>query len=113
MFRARPSPKMNTRCQATGRRWVLRKPRSNWIAPPLRVALVLTFLAAAPSALLAQPGRTDTSFDARQLVTAANDAEKRGDWAEACRAYEQILKQDRNQPELRQAYQRCLRQYHL
>lgn len=39
--------------------------------------------------------------------------EKRRDWLEACRIYEDILRKDRGRDDIRRAYQRCLRRYHL
>lgn len=39
----------------------------------------------------------------------AQTCEKRGDWLEASRHYEELLRRDRNQPEWRKAYSRCLR----
>ena len=40
-------------------------------------------------------------------------AEKGHDWLEACRCYDKALRKDRNQPELRAAYRRCLRRLYL
>ncbi len=40
-------------------------------------------------------------------------AERRHDWLEACRCYDRELRADRNQPEIRDAYQRCLRRLYL
>ena len=40
-------------------------------------------------------------------------AEKRHDWLEACRWYDKELRKDRNQPDVRDAYQRCLRRLYL
>ncbi|HVS36549.1 MAG TPA: S41 family peptidase [Gemmataceae bacterium] len=40
-------------------------------------------------------------------------AEKRRDWLEACRWYDKELRKDRNQPDVRDAYQRCLRRLYL
>jgi carboxyl-terminal processing protease len=39
--------------------------------------------------------------------------ERRGDWLEACRFYEEILRQDRGQAQIRKACQRCLRRYQI
>ncbi len=41
----------------------------------------------------------------------ARDLEKQGRWFEACCLYDELLSQNRNQPELREAYRRCLRQF--
>ncbi len=40
-------------------------------------------------------------------------AEKGHDWLEACRCYDKALRNDRNQPELRASYRRCLRRLYL
>ncbi len=40
-------------------------------------------------------------------------AEKRHDWLEACRWYDKALRKDRNQPDVRDAYRRCLRRLYL
>lgn len=40
-------------------------------------------------------------------------AEKGHDWLEACRCYDKALRKDRNQPELRASYRRCLRRLYL
>jgi carboxyl-terminal processing protease len=39
--------------------------------------------------------------------------ERRGDWLAACRWYQEALRSDRDQPEVRAAYQRCLRRYQI
>jgi len=49
----------------------------------------------------------------QELRQRAQDCEKSGDWLEACRCYDEILRTDRAQGEVRDAYQRCLRQLHL
>ncbi len=53
-----------------------------------------------------RPGR-------RQFKDKALAAEKGHDWLEACRWYDKELRKDRNQPEVRDAYQRCLRRLYL
>jgi carboxyl-terminal processing protease len=48
------------------------------------------------------------------LRAQASDFEKRRDWLEACRAYDEILRKERGErarEEARQGYQRCLRRY--
>ncbi len=50
----------------------------------------------------------DFNFKDKALV-----AEKGHDWLEACRCYDKALRKDRNQPELRASYQRCLRRLYL
>src|SRR5262249_33037327 len=37
--------------------------------------------------------------------------EKQGRWYEACSLYDELLSKDRNHPELREAYRRCLRHF--
>lgn len=46
------------------------------------------------------------------LRNLAEDYEKRQMWPEAARLYDEALKRDRHQPELRDAYQRCVRHIH-
>jgi len=41
----------------------------------------------------------------------AQDLEKQGRWFEACCLYDDLLAKDRNHPELRDAYRRCLRHF--
>jgi carboxyl-terminal processing protease len=43
----------------------------------------------------------------------ALEFEKRGAWLEACRCYDEILRKDRENVAIREAYQRCLRRLHL
>jgi carboxyl-terminal processing protease len=43
----------------------------------------------------------------------ALEFEKRGAWLEACRCYDEILRKDRDNVGIREAYQRCLRRLHL
>jgi carboxyl-terminal processing protease len=43
----------------------------------------------------------------------ALELEKRGAWLEACRCYDEILRKDRDNVAVREAYQRCLRRLHL
>jgi carboxyl-terminal processing protease len=43
----------------------------------------------------------------------AQACERRGDWLEACRCYDEIFRKDRTQTEARDAYRRCLRHYYL
>ena len=40
-------------------------------------------------------------------------AEKSGDWVEACRRYDEMIRKDRNNLEAREAYHRCIRQYQI
>jgi carboxyl-terminal processing protease len=71
------------------------------------LAAVLVLWTASVTSLPAQAPRLD---DLRQQALAC---EKRGDWPAACRCYEEILRKDRQHFESRQAYQRCVRRYHL
>jgi carboxyl-terminal processing protease len=48
-----------------------------------------------------------------ELVKRAIDFEKRGMWAEACRALEDLGRKDRANSIIRDAYHRCLRRLHL
>jgi carboxyl-terminal processing protease len=69
--------------------------------------LVLAWLALSLPLGAADFGRSDS------LRRNALTCESRGDWAEACRWYDEILRRDRDQPAVRKAYQRCLRRYQL
>jgi carboxyl-terminal processing protease len=57
----------------------------------------------------AAPAR-DRLDDLRRQALAC---ERRGDWLEACRWYDEILRKDRGQAEARDSFQRCLRRYHM
>ena len=70
-------------------------------------AVVLLGAACLPGAFPSQTARGD-EFKDRAVA-----AEKRHDWLEACRWYDKALRKDRNQPDLRDAYQRCLRRLYL
>jgi carboxyl-terminal processing protease len=50
---------------------------------------------------------------ADEFTDKALASEKRHDWLDACRCYDKSLRKDRNQPEVRDAYQRCLRRLYL
>ena len=50
---------------------------------------------------------------ADEFIDKAIASEKRHDWLDACRCYDKSLRKDRNQPEVRDAYQRCLRRLYL
>ncbi len=71
------------------------------------MAAILLVLLLLPTSLLAQSNRAD---EAHRLAQAS---EQRGDWAEACRFYDEAYHRDRSRTEYRDAYQRCLRQLHL
>jgi carboxyl-terminal processing protease len=51
-------------------------------------------------------------LEARRLQ-AARDFERAGAWLEACRAYDDVLRKNRNHALARDGYQRCLRRLHL
>jgi carboxyl-terminal processing protease len=53
------------------------------------------------------------SLRADEFIDKALVSEKRHDWLEACRCYDKSLRKDRNQQEVRDAYQRCLRRLYL
>jgi carboxyl-terminal processing protease len=61
-----------------------------------------------PAPVIAQMG--GRLEDPRREAAAA---EKRGDWLGACLIYDELLRKDRNQADVREAYRRCLRQAHL
>ncbi len=74
---------------------------------PIRVLLILLGLLLLPASL---PAET-TSVD--ELRKQAVGFEERHDWLEACRVYDEILRRDRRRDDIREAYQRCLRRYHI
>jgi len=43
----------------------------------------------------------------------AQASEQRGDWLDACRWYDEAYRRDHTRLDYREAYQRCLRQFHL
>jgi carboxyl-terminal processing protease len=71
------------------------------------VSLGLAWIVLALPALAAESSRFD---DLRRNALAC---ERRGEWLEACRCYDEILHQDRGNAEVRKAYQRCLRRYQI
>jgi hypothetical protein len=74
--------------------------------------LLLTLLL--PAAFLLAPSSARSQTPALDDLRArAQEAEKRGDWAEACNRYDELLRRDRTQADARDGYQRCLRRYHL
>jgi carboxyl-terminal processing protease len=48
-----------------------------------------------------------------ELQRHAQAAERRGDWLAACRWYQEALRKDGDQAEVRSAYQRCLRRHQI
>jgi carboxyl-terminal processing protease len=83
--------------------------RRNRIDARWGVLLLLLGLFARPASLSAQ------AFTSDDLVKQAAECEKQHDWLEACRLYEEVLRRDRRRDDthIRQAYQRCLRRYHI
>jgi carboxyl-terminal processing protease len=79
----------------------------NGIGSRTRVLLILIGLLSLPAALRAETA----GFEGLRKQAAL--LEQRHDWLEACRVYDEILRRDRNNTEARQAYQRCLRRYHI
>jgi carboxyl-terminal processing protease len=69
-------------------------------------------LALLVSLLTAQLGQAadDRLLQCRQKGA---DSEKRGNWLDACRWYDEALRKDRNHPETRTAYLRCLRRVQI
>ena len=56
---------------------------------------------------------TGAFVHADEFIDKAVASEKRHDWLDACRCYDKSLRKDRNQPGVRDAYQRCLRRLYL
>jgi carboxyl-terminal processing protease len=75
-----------------------------------RVSALLAVLVLTTSSAAFLSAQSLRSEDLRRQALAC---EKRGDWLAACRCYEDLLRKDRHDPEIRQAYQRCVRRYHL
>lgn len=73
------------------------------------VALLLTFLAL-PSPASPAPETPRKFADLRQRAQAS---EARRDWLDACRWYDEILRKDRTQADVRASYLRCLRRHHI
>jgi carboxyl-terminal processing protease len=80
--------------------------------PPSSPGLLVLLLVPAALLVSARPAPAQTPYldDCRSRALAA---EKRGDWAEACRYYDEVLRKDRTQADARDGYQRCLRRFHL
>ncbi len=76
-----------------------------------RAGLALAFLLLLPPFLAAEAPSSLARIE--DLRRQAQVCEKRGDWLEACRWHEEIIRRDRTQGEYREAYHRCLRQLHL
>jgi carboxyl-terminal processing protease len=75
---------------------------------PRRIrAVTLVLLLLLPAYLRADTNRSD---ELRRLGQAS---EQRGEWIEACRAYDEAYRRDHAYTDCRDGYQRCLRQFHL
>ncbi len=72
-----------------------------------KVLLMLLGLLVLPVSLSAQ------TVAVEDLRKQAALLEQRHDWLEACRTYDEILRKDKTRGDVRQAYQRCLRRYHI
>jgi carboxyl-terminal processing protease len=75
-----------------------------WFVPALR--------AQAPEIGLALPV-TEKVERLEDLRRQAREAEQRGEWLKACWRYDDILRRDRNNAEVREAYHRCLRRHQI
>jgi carboxyl-terminal processing protease len=75
---------------------------------PIRRLSAALLSAACFSGVFPSPAARADDFKDK-AVAAAN----RHDWLEACRWYDKELRKDRNQPDVRDAYQRCLRRLYL
>jgi C-terminal peptidase prc len=73
--------------------------------------LALAFLLAGPLAIGGAAALPEVRHD--DLRQQALAFEKKSAWLEACRCYDELLRRDRTQTEVRQAYQHALRRYYL
>jgi carboxyl-terminal processing protease len=70
--------------------------------------LILLGLLTCPASVSAQ------AINTGDLLKQAAECERQHDWLEACRLYDEVLHRNRrDDARIRQAYQRCLRRYHL
>jgi carboxyl-terminal processing protease len=72
-------------------------------------AATLALLLLLPASRVAEAAPLAKPDDPRQQARAL---EQRGEWLDACRAYDQILRRDRADAGARESYLRCLRRYH-
>ncbi len=56
---------------------------------------------------------TEKIVKAEELRSQAREAEQRGDWLRACWRYDELLRQDRTNTAMREAYHRCLRRLQI
>jgi carboxyl-terminal processing protease len=84
--------------------------RHRWHSPAT-LALTALLLTAWLGSLKAASDAPRTKF--ADLYDRAQACERKADWVEACRCYDDILHQSRTEAEARKGYQRCLRCYHL
>lgn len=82
----------------------------NQINTWIRILLLLLGLLSLPASLSAQTAGTE---EVRKLLAQAKALEERHDWLEAWQVYEDLLRKDRTREDIRQAYLRCLRCYHI
>ncbi len=75
-----------------------------WLGLMVAALWVLAFLAPLQAARL--PGGLD------ELRLKAEECEKRGQWADACACYQQILRSDHDRDDVRERLQDCLRHVH-
>jgi carboxyl-terminal processing protease len=73
----------------------------------LKLSLVVALLSAAW--LFGKGSSGSPQEQIRALRTQAELFEKQGDWEKACRAYEELIKLDRNLPNVKQKYRYCVR----
>ena len=76
---------------------------------PWLVCLGTTAFLVGVACLLPAASAAPLPADASPLLQQAKEFQERGQWIDACRAYDELLRKDRNQPEIREAYQKCLR----
>lgn len=84
-------------------------PRCMWNRLGVGIGVLSLFLGllAWPAAVSAQAVNSD------DLIQQAAEHEKQHDWLEAYRLYDELLRRHRDDARLCQAYQRCLRRYHI
>ncbi len=75
-----------------------------WFAP--------SFRAQTPEIGLAAPVTEKVEW-AEDLRRQAREAEQKGEWLKACWRYDEILRRDRTNSEIREAYHRCLRRHQI
>jgi carboxyl-terminal processing protease len=85
-----------------------------WHGIPYRLIPIWAVFAALLYAGYALPAPIHpTAAPQDEVQQKALAAEKSGDWIEACRRYDEMIRQNRNDLEAREAYHRCIRQYQI